>query len=144
MDQIFYHIHNLYPLINLESIFFLNSFTVENPKSISNIFYTTSRPIQHRFLQQDNNHLQIPESLLDSFLRSSNHCFISTNKSPQDTPLFSTHVLCSSLKELSSQSIKLSFPLSSIIHMCYAISWNEFSYQLFFYMPLLCCSKHIR
>ncbi|KAG5052074.1 hypothetical protein JHK87_004272 [Glycine soja] len=37
----------------------------------------------------------------------SNHCFISTNKSPQDMPFFSTHLLCSSLNELSSQLVRL-------------------------------------
>ena len=69
---------------------------------------------------------------------SSNHCFIFTSKSPQDTPLFSSHILCSSLNELSSQLIKLSFLLSSIIHMYFAISWNEFFFhQLFFYKTLL-------
>lgn len=56
---------------------------------------------------------------------SSNHCFISTNKSLEITPLFSADALCSSLNELSSQSAKSSFLLSSIIHMCFAISWNE-------------------
>ena len=65
---------------------------------------------------------------------SSNHCFISTSKSPQDTPLFSIHILCNSLNELSSQSVKSSFLLSSIIHMYFAISWNEFfSPALFLY-----------